>query len=404
MTQAPIENGVIHLEAGRIKWAGRWREFDVPAGERPVDLGEVALLPGLINAHAHLDYTNMAGQIPPPKLFPDWVKTILSFKAHWSFSEFAESWLNGARMLVNSGTTTVADIESVPELLQEVWKSTPLRMVSFLEMTSVKSRRDAAEVLREAIEAIAQLPKMDGKEAGISPHALYSTNAELMQATAKAAAENHLPVSSHLAESESEFQMFRDARGPFYDWLKGQRNMGDCGLSSPVQLAHSYGLLNERFLAVHVNYLAPGDAELLGRSRTNVVHCPRSHDYFQHDPFPYDALTKVGVNICLGTDSLASVRKGPNDKPQLDLWAEMRLFALRHAGVSPRQIFEMVTTRPAKALDKENEIGSLRTGAFGDLVTVPYAARVQEPILYEELLHTGEAREVFIGGEKVRSA
>jgi cytosine/adenosine deaminase-related metal-dependent hydrolase len=346
----------------------------------------------------------MAGQIPPPKSFPDWVKTILSFKAHWSFSEFAESWLNGARMLLDTGTTTVVDIESVPELPPEVWKSTALRVSSLYEMTGVKSQRPAAEILREAREWMKDLPALPGKETGLSPHALYSTTPELMQASAALIRQNQFLASTHLAESESEFQMFRDARGPFYDWLKGQRSMSDCGRLSPIQLADSYGLLSERLLAVHVNYLAPGDVEILARAGTTVVHCPRSHDYFEHDPFPFGELSKGGVNICLGTDSLASSRKSGNQSPTLNLWDEMRLFAKNHPAVSPRQILEMTTTHAAKALGKEQEIGSLAPGRWADCVALTYEGRLQEPALYEELLYAARLREVFIGGEQIRPA
>jgi cytosine/adenosine deaminase-related metal-dependent hydrolase len=345
----------------------------------------------------------MAGQIPAPKAFPDWVKTILSFKAHWSFSEYAESWLKGARMLLNHGTTTVADIESVPELVPETWKSTPLRVISFLEMTGVKSQRPAREILREALDAIAGFPRLPGKEAALSPHALYSTNGKLMRLAAQVAAEKPLLVSTHLAESESELQMFRDARGPFYDWLKGQRKMDDCGKSSPIQLASEYGLLSSRFLAVHVNYLAPGDAGLLARARSSVVHCPRSHEYFQHDPFPFAELSKAGVNICLGTDSLASSVKVNNRPPELDLWSEMRLFSRNYPGVSPREIFGMVTSRAAAALGKASEIGSLTPGAWADCGAVAYSGKISEAAMCEELLHVEEVREVFIAGELIRS-
>src|SRR5690606_23262187 len=135
---------------GRISWVGRWKDCE-PRGRLAVrDLGEVVLIPGLINAHCHLDFTHMAGKIPPPRNFPDWVKTMLSLKAHWSYSEFADSWRSGAAMLVASGTTTVCDIESYAELLPEMWEATPLRVFSFMEMTGVKDQRQAREVLDEA--------------------------------------------------------------------------------------------------------------------------------------------------------------------------------------------------------------------------------------------------------------
>ena len=91
------------------------------------DLGEAVLMPGLVNAHCHLDYTHMAGQFTPPRHFSDWLKLITSTKAGWNVSEYKASWLTGARMLLQSGTTTVGDIEAVPELLPAVWEATPPR-------------------------------------------------------------------------------------------------------------------------------------------------------------------------------------------------------------------------------------------------------------------------------------
>ena len=100
-------------------------------------------MPGLVNAHCHLDYTDMAGQ-PAPKQFPDWIKGLLARKAAASYADYAQAWLRGAAMLLRTGVTTVGDIEAVPELLPDVWSSTPLRVGSFLEMTCVRSRRDPA--------------------------------------------------------------------------------------------------------------------------------------------------------------------------------------------------------------------------------------------------------------------
>lgn len=402
MTGPLIDNGAVVVENGRIAWIGPWRDCPPESAKDVTDLGEVALMPGLINAHCHLDYTNMAGQIPPPKSFPDWVKTILSFKAHWSFSEFAESWLNGARMLINSGATMVADIESAPELPAETWNATPLRVISHYEITGVKSQRPSEEILADAAEWLDTLPKLDGKEGTISPHALYSTTPELIRKAAKFARDRDLIVSTHLAESESEFQMFTSAIGPFHDWLKGQRSMSDCGHASPVKLASEYGLLNEKFLAIHVNYLAPGDADLLGDSGASVVHCPRSHDYFEHAPFPLEQLRKAGVRVCLGTDSLASSRKERGNNPTLDLWSEMRVFSKKHPAVSPREIFEMVTVLPAGALGKSHEAGALQGKALADCAALFYSGPVQDKRMYEEVLHAGSVREVFVGGELVR--
>src|SRR6266481_1800052 len=132
ISRPPITDGAVLISGDRIAAVGRWRDLSAKFYGKVLDLGEVALLPGLVNAHCHLDYTNMAGQFPPPKLFTDWIKLITTTKAGWGYSEFAESWLAGSKMLARTGTTSVGDIESLPELLPEVWQATPLRVFSFL--------------------------------------------------------------------------------------------------------------------------------------------------------------------------------------------------------------------------------------------------------------------------------
>ena len=110
------------------------------AGLEAQDLEEAVLLPGLVNAHCHLDYTDMAGFLPPPKQFTDWIKAIVALKSSWTLEEFATSWQHGAAMLLRTGTTTVADVEAVPELLPTAWGGTPLRVISFRELINLKSR------------------------------------------------------------------------------------------------------------------------------------------------------------------------------------------------------------------------------------------------------------------------
>ena len=129
--------------------------------------------------------------------------------------------------------------------------------------------------------------------------------------------------------------------------------------------------LGPLLLAIHVNHLARGDAALLARKKVSVVHCPRSHAYFGHAPIPFPALTKAGVNVCLGTDSLATVRKQPKHELELSLFHEMRAFAAVHPDVAPKTILEMVTCNAARALGLRGQVGELKRGAFADLIAVP---------------------------------
>ena len=253
VSQPPIENGAVVISGNRIRAAGAWTELRSMAGEKVLDLGEVILLPGLVNAHCHLDYTDMAGALPPPKNFTDWIPLITAAKSAWSYSEYAHSWLHGAHMLLRTGTTTVADIEAMPDLLPEVWDATPLRVFSFLEMTGIRARRDPEEILREAVEKMDSLTHARCS-VSLSPHAPYSTLPKLLRLSARFARKKRQRITTHIAESEEEFEMFTRAQGRMYDWLeRNERDNSDCGRGSPVQHFARHNMLGENLLAVHVN-------------------------------------------------------------------------------------------------------------------------------------------------------
>jgi cytosine/adenosine deaminase-related metal-dependent hydrolase len=376
----PIENGAVLLFRDRIALIGPWSKFPkemISGGAgKIVDLGEVILLPGLVNAHCHLDYTGMAGFGPPPKKFTDWIPRMLAAKAEWSYSDYARSWLNGAKMLLQSGTTTVADIEATPELLPDVWDSTPLRVISFLELTGVRSRRDPNDILAEAMDKISSL-EHSRSSAALSPHAPYSTSPELLRLSGQIAREKNLPLAVHVAESEQEFDMFTHARGEMFDWLKRNgRDNSDCGLGTPLQHLERAGLPGKNLLAIHANYLDEADFALLAKRKVSVVHCPRSHDYFQHRKFPLEKLLQAKVNVCLGTDSLATVIKADKQELDLNLFQEMQSFARTYPEQSPQTILKMATTNGARALGLAGKIGELSGFSSADLITIPFTGPI----------------------------
>ncbi len=397
ISQPPIENGAVLISGNRIRTVGSWPDLQSQSGGKVLDLGEVILLPGLVNAHCHLDYTDMAGELPPPKTFTDWIPLITAAKSAWSYSEYARSWLRGAHMLLKTGTTTVADIEAMPDLLPEAWDATPLRVHSFLEMTGIRARRDPKAILREAVEQIDSLTHARCS-ASLSPHAPYSTLPELLRLTARLARERRWRICAHIAESEEEFEMFLRGKGRMFDWLKrNERDNSDCGFGSPVKHFARNKMLGENLIAIHVNYLARGDAALLGKHRVNVVHCPRSHAYFRHAPFRRERLAKAGANLCLGTDSLATMRKIGKQKPELNLFEEMRLFAATDKTVSPVEILRMATVNGALALGLARKVGELSPNASADLIAIP--ADGKSPDAYETVLaHTGSVSAGMIDG------
>jgi cytosine/adenosine deaminase-related metal-dependent hydrolase len=373
----PISDAGILVRGRRIEAIDGWRRLVRGHHGMRQDLGEVIVVPGLINAHCHLDYTHMAGLFSPPTLFTDWIKQITVTKQTWSDDEFRASWLAGAAMLLRTGTTTVADIESVPSLLPGVWRATPLRVFSFLELTGIRSRRDPQRLLNDALRRIRQLP--EGRcRAWLSPHAPYSTKPGLLQRAARASRDRGWAMTTHVAESELEHEMFMHRRGEMFRWLmRNERDMTDCGRVSPVQHLHHNGALGPHLMAIHVNYLGRGDSALLAETGTHVVHCPQSHSYFKHRAFPYQALNRAGVNICLGTDSLASTPHSRRKPAQLSMFAEMREFAKRHPRVGPATILRMTTRNGAAALGRAGRLGELTPGAESDLVVIPFSGTLR---------------------------
>ena len=400
VTAPPIEDGAVFVQGNKIRAVAPWKNLKPHLREKALDLGEVILLPGLVNAHCHLDYTDMAGELSPPKTFTDWIGAITAHKTAWSYSDYARSWLRGAHQLLKTGTTTVADIEAMPDLLPEAWDATPLRIFSFLEMTGIKSRRHPKEILREAIQQIDSL-KHPRHRAMLSPHAPYSTLPELLRLTSRISKKRKWRVSIHVAESEQEFEMFSEATGKMHDWLaRNERDNSDCGLGSPVAHLERQKLLGENVLAIHVNCLARGDATLLAKTKTHVVHCPRSHDYFKHPKFERERLANAGVNLCLGTDSLATTRRIGKQKPELDMFAEMRALADKDKAISPEEILQMATTNGARALGLAGKIGEISKNAFPDLITLPFNgkySRAAEAVI----AHSGNVNSSMIEGRWV---
>jgi cytosine/adenosine deaminase-related metal-dependent hydrolase len=373
MSAPPISDGAVLVAGRRIRAVGRWRDLAAAGPPRCLDLGDTVLLPGLVNAHCHLDYTDMAGLFPQPRVFTDWLKLITTTKATWSRSEYTQSWLHGARMLLRSGTTTVADIEAVPELLPQVWDATPLRVISLFEMIGLTKRRTPEAILGETLDRIAALGATRSR-AGLSPHAPWSTLPELMRLSAREARRRRLLLCTHVAESALEFEMFTRGRGEMFHWLeRSTRDMSDCGRGSPVEHLKSCGALGRNLLAIHVNYLGKQDARLLGQNQAHVVHCPRSHYYFRHDAFPLRRLLNAGVNVCLGTDSLASVLKHRRQTIELSMFEEMRALAARQPRLPARKILEMATLNGAKALGFAKQLGQISPGAWADLIALPFA-------------------------------
>ena len=389
----PIEDGFIRVKGEIISEMGAWSDCKDQDGVE--DLGEVILMPGLVNAHCHLDYTDFAGKIPPPDSFTQWLKEMVSLKADVENSTHCESWLTGSQQAVAHGITTLGNIESQRNLLPELWAATPLRIISFIELILLKAENDAAQVVDELRCWLSAYRPPRGKIA-ISPHAPYTTKLELLRECARLSG---VPVAMHVAESAEEDDMFRNGEGAMWQMLQSAgRDMSDCWDSSPLDGVNAAGLLNDRMLLVHGNYLNSKDIVKIADSQVSVVHCPRSHEYFGHRSFPAKDFRDAGVNLCLGTDSLATMSDAG---AQLELFSEMQQFRHQNPDFSNEDLVRMVAVNAARALGMQGQVGCLRTGAYADLIALSYTGEIRK---IEEAIvsHHGPVDSVMISGDWVR--
>lgn len=392
MATPPIENGAVWVRDNVVAAVGP-AETVGAAGEQTLDLGDVVLAPGLINAHCHLEYTCLRGEVEWRGSFVEWLAQMIAAKKLHSARDYAEATARGAEQLLDFGTTTVVNIVAFPRALDEL-PGLPLRTIWCLELIDLFQNKTPQEILAEAEGFLDARPHLAGQH-GFSPHAPYSASADLYMLSARAAKTRGVILTTHLAETAEEDDMFRRGTGPMYDYfLRAGRNMRDCKRLGPTGLLAEWGVLGPNCLAVHANCLTPADVKLLARTGTHVVHCPKSHRYFNRGVPMLSALWEHGVNVCLGTDSLAS-----NDV--LNMFAEMQALALVYPRLPAQQILEMTTRNAARALGLGGRIGEISPGAYADLIAVPWD---HSPDPYESVVFA--ERPVcwaMIGGKLVRS-
>ena len=392
MNGAPIQNGAVHVLNGRIVDVGDFSNV-ARANDGIIDLGESVLLPGLINAHCHLDYTCLRGKIPRQKSFTNWIRVINAEKGKLTPEDYVASINAGFAEAQRFGTTTIANLTAFPELIPKI--NPPIRSWWFAELIDVRSRcsnvaenstalsrrvSDTDEIVDLTVEKLAVQNHW-----GLAPHAPFTASATLYRRCEEVARRENVLLTTHLAESREEMEMFRDASGPLYQFLKEiGREMADCGYDTPLrrflrellfpQLGPSIRAgqavplgMTGQWIIAHLNELSEGDFDLLReiRHKFSIAHCPRSHAYFSHFAFQFERLQRLGFNVCLGTDSLAS-----ND--DLSLFAEMRAFQKQFPKVPSERILEMVTINPAHALRQENELGRIERGFLADMIALPF--------------------------------
>lgn len=369
----PLEQGVVEVQSGRI----------VAVHHRPdphaINLGNVALLPGLINAHTHLEFSDLPRPVEPALPFTHWIKSLVSVRR--TTPATAAVIQQGLSECVSHGTLQVGEI-ATQDWPNDTYDQPSVRTIVFRELLGLLPDRVATqlEIARQWLDAADQNTPCITR--GLSPHAPYSVHPDLYRDLVKLAAERQAPLTIHLAETPAELELLDRGTGEFVEMLQ-RFNAWDPQIiplgTRPVDYLRPLADVS-RALVVHGNYLESAEFDWLeNHPQVSVIYCPRTHAYFQHPPHPWRTLLNRGINVALGTDS-----RGSN--PDLSVWREMQFLAKAFPDIDPAQILSLGTLAGARALDHDAESGTLEPGKRADFATVPLPSTEGNPY---QLLFSG---------------
>lgn len=362
----PVAEGILTVAGDRIVAVG-----ENASGRPPIDLGNAAILPGLVNAHTHLEFSDLSTPIGQPGIsFTDWISALVAQrrKRDATTADIAKDREaavgQGLAESLCRGSTTLAEI-AIPGWPERGVESSPIEIAAFLELLGLGV--DSVESLMgQARDHIAAATGAKW-HAGLSPHAPYTVHPDLLRHAAQVSKESKVPLAMHLAESEQELELLRSGTGPLVELLES------LDAWDPTAIAHGTVPLDylqvlsrsHRVLVAHGNYLNRAELEFLAarNDHMSVVFCPRTHEYFGHKDYRLTEMLSAGVNVALGTDSRAS-------NPDLSVLEEMRHVYRHHEALSPADILGLGTVRGAKSLGLDREIGVLAAGKRADLTVV----------------------------------
>lgn len=397
----PLEDAYVVIDKGRVSEIVR----RPPAGAMVEDLGNALLIPGLVNAHCHLEFSELKKPFGRSgATLPSWIRSLLTSRL--TAKKVEKGVTAGLAASVAAGVTTIGEICRLPSrgyigdrdmprvvLMQE--------SIGFSQARSQSALTAAKKALAE-LEEIVQDAPAGRLSIGVAPHAPYTASPNLVRELVTLAVDRSAPVSLHLAEAPEELELIGEAKGLFKDLLE-ERSMWDPWAiprgASPLDYLRMLTRAPHA-LVVHGNYLDHASLAMIGRhaGAMSLVYCPRTHAYFGHQPYPLAEALSLGVRVALGTDGLAS-------NPDLSLLTEMRESFSRHA-VTPESVLRMGTLSGAEALGLDDVAGAIRAGAPADLccLAIPAGANGGASGVLEAVLRDSQpVRKTWINGRAIET-
>ena len=361
----PIEDGWVAADRGRIAALGRRNHSD---GADEVDLGDVAILPGLVNAHTHLELSHLRDEVSPAPTFVAWIRNVMAARRQRPDPRAAEILDAVDRALDEAeacGTAVIGDISNTLVTFDPLVRSR-LAAVVFFELIRFNVA-DARAFVADAVSQIERLGSTERVRASLAAHAPYSVAPLVFRAVREVADRDaFMPCSVHLSESAEEVEFIRTGGGP---WRAVLEELGVWDPNwvppggSPVQFLDEAGFLGPNVIAVHGVQMTAEDLERLRVRGTTLVTCPRSNGHTGAGAPPIDEFYEAGVQVAIGTDSLAS-------SPDLNVFAELATLHALAPTVPARHLLDSATRQGARALGFDADYGTIEPGKRARLIAV----------------------------------
>jgi len=379
VTSPPLRGGRVAVEGGRVVWIGRRGDPGEPQG-RLRDLGPGVLLPGLVNAHCHLELSHLAGLLPGSAGFVPWVESVVASRGRFADEDVRCATASAIRFLEERGTVAVGDVSAALGHL-DLLSVSRLSAVVYLELLAWDpTKAEAVLAFAEQRRAEVAASLRPGLEVRLAAHAPHSVSPALFGLLVARGG----PAALHLAESPDETAFLAGGGGAWPAFLE-RRGLGHVAFAppglSPVRYADSLGALHKHLVAAHGVQVDAVDREILARRGVHVVLCPRSNRNLGVGAADVPALLASGVRLALGTDSLASAET-------LDVLDDAVLLHRQFPSIDTGVLVRMATLGGAEALGFD-DLGAI---AAGKRAALAFAAAASPPAEPYELLLSGEAR------------
>jgi cytosine/adenosine deaminase-related metal-dependent hydrolase len=384
ISEPPIRDGWFAVDHGRVVALGAAGKRRLEDGAAVVDLGHVAVLPGLVNAHTHLELSYLRDQVPPASQFVTWIRGVMNARRERpdpGGTEILEAVDEAISEAVACGTAIVGDISNTLVTFDPLSRSS-LAAVVFYELIRFNTP-DPAGMVANAIADLGALTQTERVRASLAAHAPYSVAPLVLRAIRQAVDRDpFMPCSIHLSESVEEVEFIRTGLGPWRALLEEIGSWDPAWLppgGTPVQFLDDSGFLGGRLLAVHGVQMTTADLDRLVARGTTLVTCPRSNGHTGAGAPPIEDFYNYGVKVAIGTDSLAS-------SPDLNVFAELATLRALAPTVSAGALLDSATRQGACALGFDQDFGTIEPGKSGRLLAVSIPADVGD---VEEWLVSG---------------